>query len=227
MAKVTYIQPDGTSRTCVNFEGMTLMHLAVGNLVDGIDALCGGMMQCATCHCYIDPEWLDRVGAAPEAERAMLEVFHLAPTNAAIDHTASAVAMPDPATPSARVERTALNAVAESRAARASTAIDMATSPVDAIGASGGPVNRPIPRRSDDADRPPARPRKTGTAAAAAARSPAATRRAVPLPSQVPRDSAERMRRRAARPVRPMSTGVESRPDGSVRIGANGPVAPR
>jgi 2Fe-2S ferredoxin len=75
MAKVTYIQPDGTSRTCVNFEGMTLMHLAVGNLVDGIDALCGGMMQCATCHCYIDPEWLDRVGAAPEAERAMLEAI--------------------------------------------------------------------------------------------------------------------------------------------------------
>jgi 2Fe-2S ferredoxin len=73
MAKVTYIQSDGTSRTCVNFEGMTLMHLAVGNLVDGIDALCGGMMQCATCHCYIDPDWIDRVGEAPEAERAMLE----------------------------------------------------------------------------------------------------------------------------------------------------------
>jgi len=75
MAKVTYIQPDGTSRTCVNFEGMTLMHLAVGNLVDGIDALCGGMMQCATCHCYIAPEWLDRVGAAPPDERAMLEAI--------------------------------------------------------------------------------------------------------------------------------------------------------
>ena len=48
MAKVTYIQPDGTPRTCVNFEGMTVMHLAVGNLVDGIDALCGGVRQCGT-----------------------------------------------------------------------------------------------------------------------------------------------------------------------------------
>lgn len=73
MAKITYIQPNGTSRTCVNFEGMTLMHLAVGNLIDGIDALCGGMMQCATCHCYIAPEWLDRVGIAPPDERAMLD----------------------------------------------------------------------------------------------------------------------------------------------------------
>ena len=75
MAKVTYIQPDGTARTCVNFEGMTLMHLAVGNLIDGIDALCGGMRQCATCHCYIAPDWLDRVGAAPPDERAMLEAI--------------------------------------------------------------------------------------------------------------------------------------------------------
>ena len=75
MAKVTYIQPDGTARTCVNFEGMTVMHLAVGNLVDGIDALCGGMMQCGTCHCYIAPEWQDRVGPPSDDERAMLEAL--------------------------------------------------------------------------------------------------------------------------------------------------------
>ena len=66
MAKITYIQPDGSSRTCVNFEGMTVMHLAVGNLVDGIDALCGGVRQCGTCHCYIAPEWWDKVGPASE-----------------------------------------------------------------------------------------------------------------------------------------------------------------
>lgn len=73
MARITFIQPDGSERTCVNFEGMTLMQLAVGNLVDGIDALCGGMMQCATCHCYIDEAWLDRTGAAGTDERAILE----------------------------------------------------------------------------------------------------------------------------------------------------------
>jgi 2Fe-2S ferredoxin len=73
MARITFVQPDGTARTCVNFEGMTLMQLAVGNLVDGIDALCGGMMQCATCHCWVDDAWIDRTGAAPPAERAMLE----------------------------------------------------------------------------------------------------------------------------------------------------------
>jgi ferredoxin, 2Fe-2S len=75
MAKVTYVQPDGTSRTCVNFEGMTVMHLAVGNLVDGIDALCGGVMQCGTCHCYIDDAWADRVGGPGDDEAAMLEAL--------------------------------------------------------------------------------------------------------------------------------------------------------
>jgi ferredoxin, 2Fe-2S len=75
MAKVTFVQPDGVERTCVNFEGMTLMQLAVGNLVDGIDALCGGMMQCGTCHCYVDPQWIERTGEARPDERAMLEAL--------------------------------------------------------------------------------------------------------------------------------------------------------
>ena len=75
MATVTYIQPDGSERRCVNFEGMTVMHLAVGNLVDGIDALCGGVMQCGTCHCYIAPEWCERVGGPSEGEAAMLDAL--------------------------------------------------------------------------------------------------------------------------------------------------------
>jgi 2Fe-2S ferredoxin len=75
MAKVTYVQPDGTARTCVNFEGMTVMHLAVGNLVDGIDALCGGVMQCGTCHCYVDPAWSERVGPPREGEASMLDAL--------------------------------------------------------------------------------------------------------------------------------------------------------
>jgi ferredoxin, 2Fe-2S len=75
MAKITYIQPDGNPRTCVNFEGMTVMHLAVGNLVDGIDALCGGVMQCGTCHCYIDEAWAAKVGGPGEEEALMLEAL--------------------------------------------------------------------------------------------------------------------------------------------------------
>jgi 2Fe-2S ferredoxin len=75
MAKVTYIQPDGSERTCVNFEGMTVMHLAIGNLVEGIDALCGGVRQCGTCHVWISPEWTEKVGPPGEDEAAMLEAL--------------------------------------------------------------------------------------------------------------------------------------------------------
>ncbi len=75
MAKVNFVQPNGVITTCVNFEGMTVMHLAVGNLVDGIDALCGGVMQCGTCHCYIDSLWIDKVGGPSEKEIKMLEAL--------------------------------------------------------------------------------------------------------------------------------------------------------
>ena len=75
MAKVTYIQPDGTPRECVNFEGMTVMHLAIANLVDGIDALCGGVMQCGTCHLWIADDWMEKVGPPGENEQAMLEAL--------------------------------------------------------------------------------------------------------------------------------------------------------
>ena len=75
MARVTYIQPDGKPRICVNFEGMTVMHLAVGNLVDGIDALCGGVMQCGTCHCYIDDAWTEKVGGPGADEAVMLDAL--------------------------------------------------------------------------------------------------------------------------------------------------------
>lgn len=75
MARVTYVQPDGSSRTVTNFEGMAVMHLAVGNLVDGIDALCGGVMQCGTCHVYVDPAWTDRVGGPGAGEAEMLDAL--------------------------------------------------------------------------------------------------------------------------------------------------------
>ena len=73
MARVTYVQPDGSERTCTNFEGMAVMHLAIGNLVDGIDALCGGVRQCATCHVYVDEAWREATGKPSAMEESMLD----------------------------------------------------------------------------------------------------------------------------------------------------------
>jgi 2Fe-2S ferredoxin len=38
------------------------MRGAVNNGVPGIDADCGGECACATCHVYVDPAWLERIG---------------------------------------------------------------------------------------------------------------------------------------------------------------------
>lgn len=44
-------------------------------LDNGVEALCGGMCSCATCHSYIDPSWRDRLPArSPEEEELLSEL---------------------------------------------------------------------------------------------------------------------------------------------------------
>ncbi len=38
-----------------------------------IKAECGGALSCATCHCYVDSDWLDVVGAPSDDEEDMLD----------------------------------------------------------------------------------------------------------------------------------------------------------
>ncbi|MCP4000157.1 MAG: 2Fe-2S iron-sulfur cluster binding domain-containing protein [Gammaproteobacteria bacterium] len=57
------------------------LELAVGeNLMDqlreldsGIEALCGGMCSCATCHVFIKPEWAAKLESAQDDELELLE----------------------------------------------------------------------------------------------------------------------------------------------------------
>jgi ferredoxin, 2Fe-2S len=73
MPKVTYIASDGARTEVEAQEGDSVMQTAVANDIDGIIGECGGSMMCATCHCYVDDAWTDKVGARPEAENEMLE----------------------------------------------------------------------------------------------------------------------------------------------------------
>jgi 2Fe-2S ferredoxin len=38
-----------------------------------IEAACGGNCECATCHVYVDDEWLDRLPAQREEEMELLD----------------------------------------------------------------------------------------------------------------------------------------------------------
>jgi 2Fe-2S ferredoxin len=73
MAKITYIQPDGSSQTVEAQPGITVMEAAKLNSVAGIEAECGGACACATCHVYIDAAWREKVGKPAEMEEDMLD----------------------------------------------------------------------------------------------------------------------------------------------------------
>jgi len=73
MVKITFITPSGEIRTVERGDG-SLMEAAVQNGIDGIDADCGGVCSCATCHIHVEPEWVDRVGIPDVLEQNLLEL---------------------------------------------------------------------------------------------------------------------------------------------------------
>ena len=73
MVKLTFIQPDGASQTVEADAGATVMEAAKQNDVPGIDAECGGACACATCHVYVDAQWVDKVGTPDPMEEDMLD----------------------------------------------------------------------------------------------------------------------------------------------------------
>lgn len=73
MAKITYIEFNGTPHELEVAEGLSVMEGAVKNAVPGIDADCGGACACSTCHVYVDPAWAEKVGKPSEMEEDMLD----------------------------------------------------------------------------------------------------------------------------------------------------------
>ena len=73
MAKITFIQPDGTAQTIEAQSGMTVMEAAKKHLIAGIEAECGGACACATCHVYVDDKWREKVGRPQTMEEDMLD----------------------------------------------------------------------------------------------------------------------------------------------------------
>lgn len=72
MARIIYVQPDGT-RTEVEAASGSVMQAAVDNGVAGIVGECGGSAMCATCHVYVDAEYVGKVPPVAEVESDMLD----------------------------------------------------------------------------------------------------------------------------------------------------------
>jgi len=71
MPTVRVIDRDNKERTLEAPVGATLME-PLRDMDDGVAAICGGMCSCATCHVYVDEEWLAKLPAAMSDEGDML-----------------------------------------------------------------------------------------------------------------------------------------------------------
>ena len=74
MPKITFIDHQGNKKIIDIPPGGSLMEAADGEGVPGILADCGGAMACATCHVYVDEEWLDKLPVKEDGEEDMLDM---------------------------------------------------------------------------------------------------------------------------------------------------------
>jgi ferredoxin, 2Fe-2S len=82
MAKITFVQPDGSRQEVEAEPGSTVMEAAIRNGVPGIEAECGGACSCATCHVYVDEGWVEKTGEAEPMEQDMLDfAYDVRPTS--------------------------------------------------------------------------------------------------------------------------------------------------
>ena len=72
MGKIFVKERDGTEHVLKGRQRASFMEiLSYAGL--SIEALCSGSCQCATCHVYIEHEWLDKLKPASENEIILLE----------------------------------------------------------------------------------------------------------------------------------------------------------
>jgi 2Fe-2S ferredoxin len=70
---ITFIHPNGTQQSVDWHDGESAMQVATRNGLTGIVAECGGNAMCATCHVYVDENWIGRLTAMSADEDALLD----------------------------------------------------------------------------------------------------------------------------------------------------------
>ena len=80
MARIHVTDRDGDSVAVEGMVGVSVME-TLRELEHGVEALCGGMCSCATCHCYVDPAWQDRLPPRSDEEDELLSELEFARDN--------------------------------------------------------------------------------------------------------------------------------------------------
>jgi len=73
MPSIIFIHPDGSRQQIEASAGESAMQAATRHDIGGILAECGGNAMCATCHVYVDEDWLARLPAMGGDEDALLD----------------------------------------------------------------------------------------------------------------------------------------------------------
>ncbi len=73
LPKITFIEADGTRREFDAAEGETVLDVGQRNGID-LEGACEGCMACSTCHVIVDEDWHDRLEAASEEEKDLLDL---------------------------------------------------------------------------------------------------------------------------------------------------------
>ena len=72
MAKVKFVQEDKMECVIEIGSGVSVMLAPVRNGISGIEGECGGCLDCATCHVYVEETQMDGLPSPKEDERELL-----------------------------------------------------------------------------------------------------------------------------------------------------------
>src|SRR2546430_2523258 len=73
MTSITFVHPDGREQRIAGGVDESAMQAATRQDINGILAECGGNAMCATCHVYVDENWLAPVPQMGADEDALLD----------------------------------------------------------------------------------------------------------------------------------------------------------
>ena len=72
MPLLRVVNRDGVEQE-VNAPASGVLMEPLRDMVDGVNAICGGMCSCATCHVYVDEAWRAKLPAPMSDETEMLK----------------------------------------------------------------------------------------------------------------------------------------------------------
>ena len=72
MAKLVVTDREGNTQEAEAQTGMSVME-NIRDLDNSVEAICGGMCSCATCHCLVDSAWFAKLAPRSPDESELLE----------------------------------------------------------------------------------------------------------------------------------------------------------